>query len=61
MATCKVCRIGSNEVRTRAELAGKGGSSELFSQRFNITKRNADDDEEFQGRMISNYHVMSRT
>ena len=57
LAACKICRIGSNEMRTRAELGGgKSGSSELFSQRFNITKRNAEDDEDFQGRTDSSYY-----
>ena len=54
MAACKICRIGSNEMRTRADLGGSG--SELFSQRFNITKRNAEDDEDFRGRTDSSYY-----
>ena len=57
MAACKICRIGSNEMRTRADLGGSG--SELFSQRFNITKRNAEDDADFQGQSSQVYPISS--
>ena len=61
LAACKICRIGSNEMRTRAELGGgkSGSSSELFSQRFNITKRNAEDDADFQGQSSQVYPISS--